>query len=1088
MSIFKKILLLSLLLLLSGMMFGVYVKFYPVVRYQPDGTKLEIYASGDEFYNWLHDKNGFTLKRNSHGWYVYLKRAGSELEFTELKVGQSDPASTGLTPWVIIPPEKILERRQRWQNQINTLPNSRTPTTGTLNNIVIFIRFSDQSEYTEAITNYSFKFNGITGNTMQSYYLEASYSQLNIITSYYPLPSATVISWQDSHPRAYYSPYDASLNPIGYQGGDEGSERTDREFTLLQNAVNGVSSQIPTDLVVDGDGDGLVDNVCFIIQGDSDDWAELLWPHMWSIYDRNVYINNKRVYNFNFQLSVFMASRGVGVLCHEMFHSLGAPDLYHYSHDGFSTVGSWDLMESDQNPPQHMGAFMKYKYGHWISSLPELIYNGTYTLNPLTSSSGQCYKMASPNSTTEYFVVEFRKKTGTFESSIPGSGMLIYRINTLAGDGNADGPPDEVYLYRPGGSPTANGTVSSAYFSSESGRTTFNNTTYPYCFLSNGALGGLSISGIGSSAGSTISFNYNSGLAPGMPICQITAPVSGTGFALNSIINITATASDQDGTIVSIAFYIDDVWKYTDTTSPFSWDWNTTGYSAGEHIIKAVATDNSSNTGQSTILIVILGTPDEGFESGNFSTYPWVNNSAVPWLVQSSEKRTGNYAARSGAIGNNTSTTISLSLTIATSGYISFWQKVSSEANYDFLTFYIDSISQGAWSGSGNWTYQSYPVSGGQHTFTWTYSKDQAATGGSDCAWLDHIIFPPQGIYYAPPQNLSAVAGNSVINLSWQAPASGTPTGYKIYKRGTFLTTVSGLNYTDNAVVNGVSYSYYLKAVYDGSESEPSNTVTASPAIFVNIGTGTSSTGTYDGCPINVWYQSLHGQAIYTKAELNAQGIYGPINLTQLGFNITGLPSLAMPNYVIRLKHTTASNVSNWIDNTNMTTVWSSDSYKPTATGWNVLILNTPFTWNGTDNILIDTAFGLIGSYTSTGTVQYTSLSNGYRFVRSDTADETNVFTSGSTSSYRPNVTMGFAQLVTTLDTPVVDISTSQGGIILSWNAVPNATDYKIYFASDPYGSFSLLTTTSNLSYEINNLQQTGFYYVKAVYSVRKKD
>ena len=47
-------------------------------------------------------------------------------------------------------------------------------------------------------------------------------------------------------------------------------------------------------------------------------------------------------------------------------------------------------------------------------------------------------------------MLEFRKKTGTFESSVPGSGMLIYRINP-AYDGNADGPPDEVYLFRPGG-------------------------------------------------------------------------------------------------------------------------------------------------------------------------------------------------------------------------------------------------------------------------------------------------------------------------------------------------------------------------------------------------------------------------------------------------------------------------------------------------------------------------------------------------------------------------------------------------------------------------------------------------------------
>ena len=38
----------------------------------------------------------------------------------------------------------------------------------------------------------------------------------------------------------------------------------------------------------------------------------------------------------------------------------------------------------------------------------------------------------------------------------------------------------------------------------------------------------------------------------------------------------------------------------------------------------------------------------------------------------------------------------------------------------------------------------------------------------------------------------------------------------------------------------------------------------------------------------------------------------GPIYITQIGFNVTGLPTKAMPNYVIRMGHT-ASDVENWI-------------------------------------------------------------------------------------------------------------------------------------------------------------------------------
>ncbi|MBQ1746448.1 MAG: T9SS type A sorting domain-containing protein, partial [Muribaculaceae bacterium] len=30
-----------------------------------------------------------------------------------------------------------------------------------------------------------------------------------------------------------------------------------------------------------------------------------------------------------------------------------------------------------------------------------------------------------------------------------------------------------------------------------------------------------------------------------------------------------------------------------------------------------------------------------------------------------------------------------------------------------------------------------------QHELRWTYSKDNYVNNGSDCAWLDYIVFPP---------------------------------------------------------------------------------------------------------------------------------------------------------------------------------------------------------------------------------------------------------------------------------------------------------------------------------------------------------
>ena len=44
-------------------------------------------------------------------------------------------------------------------------------------------------------------------------------------------------------------------------------------------------------------------------------------------------------------------------------------------------------MAANLNPPQHMSAWMKYKYGRWIDNIPLIITSGTYTLSPVASSS-----------------------------------------------------------------------------------------------------------------------------------------------------------------------------------------------------------------------------------------------------------------------------------------------------------------------------------------------------------------------------------------------------------------------------------------------------------------------------------------------------------------------------------------------------------------------------------------------------------------------------------------------------------------------------------------------------------------------------
>ena len=483
---------------------------------------------------------------------------------------------------------------------------------------------------------------------MKNYYREASYNQLTINTTFYPAPSGTTIqSYTDSHPRNYYQNYHAVTNPDGYRNK---AQRTTREHTLLKNAVEAVRDQVPSDLIIDGDNDGKVDNVCFIIQGSPMGWNELLWPHMWSLYSYDVMINNKQVATYNFQLETATDASGVGVLAHEMFHSLGAPDLYQYNKkDVISPAWKWDLMDTDLNPPQHMTAYMKMQYGKWFDSIKPITASGTYTLNPLTSSTNNAYKIASPNSSTEYFVLEYRKKTGTFESSLPNEGLLVSRINTnRRGEGNADANYakqiyDELYIYRPGGTKDDNGTPANATFSAGSGRTSINDGTDPSSFLSDGSVGGLKISNVGA-AGDTISFDVEltnaaqADLNPyqpsGWPDKMVMSKKAGTHknnstFLTSDTIYVDCAIVNDTAVAVTnpfwLSLYVDEnpVWNWS--ANPLSgnaheeWrDLSLGELSAGEHQIKFVVdtldsvaeTSENDNTYTKTITVKETGLPN----------------------------------------------------------------------------------------------------------------------------------------------------------------------------------------------------------------------------------------------------------------------------------------------------------------------------------------------------------------------------------------------------------------------------------------------------------------------------------------------
>ena len=144
---------------------------------------------------------------------------------------------------------------------------------------------------------------------------------------------------------------------------------------------------------------------------------------------------------------------------------------------------------------------------------------------------------------------------------------------------------------------------------------------------------------------------------------------------------------------------------------------------------------------------VSVGWSSDGFESGDFSTFDWQSTSPVyAWTVVTENPYEGQYCAKSSAIDDYESTSLFIDIIVAAESTVSFYYKVSSENNYDKLFFYIDDTSMGNWSGDVSWTEASYSINPGTHRLKWEYKKDVSVSSGSDCAWIDNVVFPASTI------------------------------------------------------------------------------------------------------------------------------------------------------------------------------------------------------------------------------------------------------------------------------------------------------------------------------------------------------
>jgi nitrogen fixation-related uncharacterized protein len=170
----------------------------------------------------------------------------------------------------------------------------------------------------------------------------------------------------------------------------------------------------------------------------------------------------------------------------------------------------------------------------------------------------------------------------------------------------------------------------------------------------------------------------------------------------------------------------------------------------------------------------------------------WATTGDRSWFAQITTTHDGADAVQSGPIADNQASR--LEATILGPANLSFWWKVDSEQNYDFLIFELDNARPAAApaiSGNVNWEQKTVPIPAGTHVIRWTYSKDGSVGNGADAGWVDQVVFtkltPGEGD--EPGPKLEYTASGAKLRITWPEVA----VGFKLQA----ATSLSAADWTD---------------------------------------------------------------------------------------------------------------------------------------------------------------------------------------------------------------------------------------------------------------------------------------------------
>lgn len=217
------------------------------------------------------------------------------------------------------------------------------------------------------------------------------------------------------------------------------------------------------------------------------------------------------------------------------------------------------------------------------------------------------------------------------------------------------------------------------------------------------------------------------------------------------------------------------------------------------------------------------------------------------------------------------------------------------------------------------------------------------------------------------------VGGMSVIggtgNYTFSLDSGNLPVGLTLNVTTGALTGICPVH-----TISSVPVEFVLK-VTDGNQTltRAYSITVVSPSFLLLPGAPETTDGIYTGWPFNTGWHDHRLQTIYLASELAAAGLYAGAPLTGLRLRVAELPGLDLVDVRIRIMHTALTECPGDFINTGLTLCHGPVTVPLSALslhGWFAFQLSTPFTWNGTDNLLFEfttdgtAASGFGGCYT----------------------------------------------------------------------------------------------------------------------------